>query len=80
MTHEQGALTLTARENGVPASGRITLTFADSGAGLELRQWEVVDAQGAHTTVAINGVHEAADIPARLFVIEDLSPFKKNGR
>jgi outer membrane lipoprotein-sorting protein len=80
VTHEQGALSVTARENSAAASGRITLTFADSGATLELRQWEVLDAQGSRTTVVLNGVHEAADIPARLFVIEDLSPFKKNAR
>jgi outer membrane lipoprotein-sorting protein len=83
---EQGALEVTASEMSGPAQGSITLTFADSGAnsganaGLELRQWEVVDAQGQRTTVVINDMHQAADIPAKLFVIQDLSPFqKKNG-
>jgi outer membrane lipoprotein-sorting protein len=75
---EQGAISVTARENSIAASGSITLTMADSGGSLELRQWEVVDAQGMHTTVVLNGMHEVADIPAKLFVIEDLSPFKKN--
>jgi len=74
--HETGALSVTARDT----MGRITLSFADSGSGLELRQWDVVDAQGSHTTIAVNEMHEAADIPPRLFVIEDLSPFKKNGK
>ena len=74
--HEQGALSVTARDT----MGRITLSFADSGAGLELRQWDVVDAQGSHTTIVVNDMREAADIPPRLFVIEDLSPFKKNGK
>jgi outer membrane lipoprotein-sorting protein len=78
--HEQGALSVTARENGRPSEGRITLTFADSGGGLELRQWEVLDAQGSRTTVVLNGMHQAADISAKLFVIQDLSPFKKSGR
>jgi outer membrane lipoprotein-sorting protein len=77
--HERGVLSMTARENAGPAIGAITLSFADSGAeGLELRQWEVVDAQGSHTTIVISDVHQVADIPARLFVIQDLSPFKKN--
>ena len=75
--HEQGALSMTARDT----MGRITLTFADSGAAsLELRQWEVVDAQGSHTRIVVNEMHEAADIPPGLFVIQDLSPFKKSGR
>ena len=40
--HDEGALSMTARDT----MGRITLSFADSGTSLELRQWEVVDAQG----------------------------------
>jgi len=80
LKQEQGALSVTARENAGPATGSITLTFADSGADLELRQWDVVDAQGMRTTVVLNEMREVADIPPRLFVIEDLSPFKKNGR
>lgn len=76
---EQGAISVTARQSAGPAPGSITLTFADSGsAGLELRQWEVMDAQGARTAVIVNDLHRVADIPARLFVIDDLSPFKKN--
>ena len=78
---EQGVLSVTARENSGPTMGTITLIFADSGdAGLELRQWEVVDAQGSRTTIVLNEMRQVADIPARLFVIQDLSPFKSNGR
>jgi outer membrane lipoprotein-sorting protein len=76
---DAGTLSMTARETSGPSQGSITLTFADAGVGnLELRQWDVVDAQGAHTTVIVNEMHPVANIPARLFVIEDLSPFKKN--
>jgi len=78
LTKEQGALNVTATERDGPATGRITLTLADSGANLELRQWEVVDAQGTRTVVSVNDMRQVADIPARLFVIEDLSPFKKS--
>jgi outer membrane lipoprotein-sorting protein len=75
---EQGALSVTARENSGPAQGSITLTFADAGtSGLELRQWEVLDGQGARTAVIISEMRQVAEIPARLFVIQDLSPFKK---
>jgi outer membrane lipoprotein-sorting protein len=77
---EQGALTVTARENAGAAIGRVTLSFADSGSSLELRQWDVVDGAGSHTAVAVNEMREVADIPPRLFVIEDLSPFKKTER
>ena len=75
---EQGAMKVTATERDGPATGQITLTLADSGANLELRQWEVVDAQGTRTIVSVNDMRQVADIPARMFVIEDLSPFKKN--
>jgi outer membrane lipoprotein-sorting protein len=80
LKREQGAISVTAREASAVASGSITLTLADSGGSLELRQWEVVDAQGARTMVVLNDMRQATDIPARLFVIEDLSPFKKTGR
>jgi outer membrane lipoprotein-sorting protein len=73
---EQGLLSVTAREDKGPAQGSITITFTDSGSTLELRQWEVLDAQGSRTAVIVNEMRQVADIPARLFVIEDLSPFK----
>ncbi len=73
---EQGALSVTAREASGPAQGSITLTFADSGQTLELRQWDVVDAQGAHTMISVNEMRQVAELPARLFVIRELSPFQ----
>jgi outer membrane lipoprotein-sorting protein len=80
LRRESGAISVTARENAAVGGGSITLILADSGGSLELRQWQVIDAQGARTTVSVNDMRQAADIPARLFVIEDLSPFKKNTR
>jgi outer membrane lipoprotein-sorting protein len=77
---EQGAISVTAREASGPAQGSITLTFADSGQTLELRQWEVVDAQGSRTMVSVNEMRQVAELPARLFVVRDLSPFKRPGR
>jgi outer membrane lipoprotein-sorting protein len=74
---ELGMLSFTARETNGPARGSITLVLADSG-GLELRQWEVLDAQGVRTTIALNDVRQNANIPANLFVIEELSPLKRN--
>ena len=77
IAREPGALRVTARQNDGPARGQITLLFADSGAGLELRQWDVVDAQNLHTLVALTELHAATDISPKLFVIQDLSPFQK---
>lgn len=77
LTREAGTLTVTARQNDGPAKGQITLTFADTGTGLELRQWEVLDAQNLRTLVALTDLREDTEISPRLFVIHDLSPFQK---
>ena len=74
---EPGILSFTARETVGPARGSITLVFSDNGQ-LELRQWEVVDAQGQRTTIALNEVRQEANIPPTMFVIQELSPFKRN--
>src|SRR5262245_58938783 len=72
---ETGLFSFTARETAGPARGSITLVFADAGgSNLELRQWEVVDAQGMRTLIALNDVRQNANIPANLFVIQELSP------
>ncbi len=72
---ENGLVSVTARQTTGVAEGSITLTFADSG-GLDLREWEVLDAQGQRTVILVNDVRQVADIPARLFVIEEMSPFR----
>jgi outer membrane lipoprotein-sorting protein len=74
---EPGILSFTARETAGPARGSITLVFSDNGQ-LELRQWEVVDAQGMRTTIALNEVRQDANISPTMFVIQELSPFKRN--
>lgn len=76
---ETGLLSFTARETAGPARGSITLVLADAGGpNLELRQWEVVDAQGMRTMIALNDVRQNANIPANLFVIQELSPLQRN--
>jgi hypothetical protein len=37
----------------------------------------VVDAQGVWTTIALNEVRQDANIPPTMFVIQDLSAFKR---
>jgi outer membrane lipoprotein-sorting protein len=75
---EPGVLSFTARETAGPARGSITLVLADTGGTLELRQWEVLDAQGMRTTIALNDVRQNANIPASMFVIQELSPLQRN--
>jgi outer membrane lipoprotein-sorting protein len=76
---ETGLLSFTARETAGPARGSITVMFADAGGpNLELRQWEVVDAQGMRTMIALNDVRQNPNIPANLFVIQELSPHQRN--
>ena len=74
---EPGILSFTARETVGPARGAITVVFSDNGQ-LELRQWNVVDAQGMRTTIALNDVRQDANISPTMFVIQELSPFKRN--
>lgn len=79
ISRESGALSVTAKQDSGPAQGSITLTFADTGQSLELRQWQVIDAQGLRTVVVVSNIQIGIDIPARLFTIEDLSPFQHRG-
>lgn len=76
---EQGALSVTAKQENGPAPGEITLTFADLGGSLELRQWEILDAQRQRTMIVLRDIQMGVDIPARLFKVEDLSPFSHRG-
>ena len=57
--------------------GEITIEFIDSGSGLELRQWEVVYAQGLRTIVALTELREGVTLSPALFIIEDQSPFDR---
>lgn len=75
---EPGALSVTARQEDGLAPGQITIEFLDNGAGLELRQWEILDAQGLRTLVAITQMHEGVTLSPALFVIEDRNPFSRD--
>ena len=72
---ETGALSVTARQEDGLAPGQITIEFADTGADLELRQWEVLDAQGLRTIVAVTELREGVTLSPALFIIEDRNPF-----
>lgn len=78
--HQPGVLQVTAEEKNGPASGRVTMNFADTGNTLQLSYWDVVDAKGQHTTVSVSGLHTVGELPPQLFAIQDLSPFKRDQR
>ena len=77
---QPGVLAITAEEKSGPATGRVTMNFADTGDTLQLSYWDVLDAKGAHTTVSVSGLHSVTDLPPQLFAIQDLSPFKRTVR
>jgi outer membrane lipoprotein-sorting protein len=66
---------VTARQEDGLAPGEITIEFADSGTGLDLRQWEVIDAQGLRTIVVLTELREGVALSPALFIIEDQNPF-----
>jgi outer membrane lipoprotein-sorting protein len=78
--HQPGVLTVTAAEKSGPATGQVTMYFADTGSTLQLSHWDIVDARGAHTTVSVSGLHDVAELSPQLFTIQDLSPFKRSER
>ncbi len=63
--HAQGFIRITLHRTGQPAEGRLTLVFADN--PVELRQWEVVDAQGRATRVTLSGIEYGGRHAALLF-------------
>ena len=72
---ELGALSVTARQEDGLAPGEITIEFVDSGTGLELRQWEIIDAQGLRTIIVLTEFREGVTLSPALFIIEDQNPF-----
>ena len=76
---EPGLLIVTARQTHGPAQGEITLTFSDP--GLELRQWDLIDAQGLKTTIIMNNVETGMDIPRQFFAIpQELPPYMRHSK
>jgi outer membrane lipoprotein-sorting protein len=71
---QPGALSMMARQESGPAQGQITITFADSGGVLELRQWVVIDAQGMRTVVIVKDLQPGTELKPELFVVKNLRP------
>ncbi len=62
-----GVLRVTLADRRAMEAGRLILTFTDS--PLRLRKWTVIDAQGEHTSVALQDVHLGVDLEPRLFIL-----------
>jgi outer membrane lipoprotein-sorting protein len=60
-----GGFRLTARDAKHPGRGEITLTFSDE--PMALKQWSIVDSQGARTTVQINDLRPTSGLDPSLF-------------
>jgi outer membrane lipoprotein-sorting protein len=69
---EGGATVVTAQDPENPDTGRLRLVF--TGPPVALRQWQVIDAQGAVTTVTLHDMQARADLPDRLFNIQLNTP------
>jgi outer membrane lipoprotein-sorting protein len=76
---QPGAVSVVARQESGPSEGQITLTFADSGGSLELRQWLVIDAQGMRTIVIVKDLRTGVDLSPQLFVVKNLRPRARAG-
>ncbi len=75
-----GAWTMiTARDRSGQTEGTITLQF--HGPEAELRSWDVVDATGARTRIALSDLTQPASLDRRLFRLEDVvSPNRRPRR
>jgi outer membrane lipoprotein-sorting protein len=72
VVRQPGQFSVTARDGSGKAGGWIQLTFSDS--PVALREWTVMDAQGATTRVRVEGLQPAGGLDPRLFVLNDPRP------
>ena len=71
--HKPGILEITVVKAADPKQGRITLIFSE--APFQLRQWQVVDAQGQLTTVSLSDAHTDAKFDPKWFTYRDIKGF-----
>lgn len=66
--HKDGAIRVTVQQTKDPGEGAITLVFSDD--PLALRQWTVLDAQGAETSVTLTNVATGLALDPKLFTFD----------
>ncbi len=67
--HEAGVIRVTVVRGASPAEGSLTLIFADN--PLQLKQWQVTDAQGIVTSVSLSNVTTGMALDPNLFKFID---------
>jgi outer membrane lipoprotein-sorting protein len=71
-------LMVTARDRSGQTDGQIILQFY--GPEAELRSWDVIDATGARTRVALSNITQPASFDRSLFRLEDMLERNRPGR
>lgn len=69
ISHKPGVMDLTVVKRKDPGEGRITMVFSE--APFQLRQWQVVDAQGQATTVSLYEAQTGMALDKELFRFVD---------
>ncbi len=69
-----GLLAITVSSERAPHDGAVTIVFSDQ--PLQFRQWQVRDARGAVTTVALANVRTNLPLDRKLFQFIDPNPFR----
>jgi outer membrane lipoprotein-sorting protein len=73
---QEGTLAISLEDKGDDASGSIKLVF-DNGPDLQLKQWQITDAQGLTTQVTVNDVVSGRKVAADFFTSTDtFQPFR----
>lgn len=73
---QEGGLAISLEDRGGDAAGRIKLSF-DSNPGLELKEWQITDAQGLTTRVTVNDIVSGRKKSDIFFKSKDkFSPFE----
>ncbi|MES1197369.1 MAG: outer membrane lipoprotein carrier protein LolA [Pseudomonadota bacterium] len=70
------ALFVTAHDRSGQTNGELTMRL--DGPALQLSSWDVVDATGARTHIALTGVSSPASLDRRLFQLEDVTEHPSN--
>ena len=73
---QEGTLAISLEDKSGDASGSIKLVF-DNGQDLQLKQWQITDAQGLTTQVTVNDVVSGRKVAADFFTsTENFQPFR----
>lgn len=73
---QEGTLAISLEDKSGDASGSIKLVF-DNGQDLQLKQWQITDAQGLTTEVTVNDVVSGRKVAADFFTsTENFQPFR----